>query len=108
MTTGPAWDLSDPAKPVALFDPDAIRVIPFEVADILASMDTAYGSHTIIAESPLECVSSVHQGGVISIRMKLATGAPYTSGSKYPFTVRLVGADGQQDDRTLWLKVKDR
>lgn len=108
MTTGPVWDTSDPKKPFAEFDPDAIRVIPFSVVDLLASMGTTYASHQVIVATPLECVSSQHASGVIAIKMKLATGASFKQGTKYPFTVRVVGADGQQDDRTLRLLVKDR
>lgn len=108
--TGAAWDLSDPLKPVALFDTDAIRVIPFDASQLLTSMGTSYGSHSVIAADPLECVSpgAPDVDGVIPIRMRVKAGATFVKGTKYPFTVRLVGADGQQDDRTLWLKLKDR
>lgn len=105
---GPAWDLSNPDKPVAKFDPNAIRVIPFSVVDLLESMGTTYASHQVIAAAPLECVSSQHAAGVIAIRMKLVTNPVFKEGDKCPFTVRVVGADGQQDDRTLWLQVKSR
>ena len=109
MTTGLAWDLSDPLKPVALFDPDAIRTIPIDVGTLLTSMGTTYASHTVITADPLECISQgTHSAGVIPVQMKLASAAQFTMGQKYPFTIRVVGADGQQDDRTLWLKLKDR
>ena len=39
------------------------------------------------------------------LRAGLTAGTDYAVGRKYPFTVRLTGADGQVDDRTLWLKL---
>ncbi len=109
MTTGPAWDLSNPLKPFALFDPDAVRVIPFDVSALLTSMGTTYQSHDVFAADPLECKNKgTHAAGVIPITMAVKAGANYTSGTKYPFTVRIVGADGQQDERTLWLKLQQR
>jgi hypothetical protein len=113
MATGTAWNVEDdPLKPCALFDTNARRVIPFELADWLAEMGTTYGSHEVIAESPLECVSSPYSADVLALTMKLraglVAGEDYNIGQKYPFTVRLTGADGQIDDRTLWLKLMDR
>jgi len=110
MTTGPAWDLSNKEKPVALFDPSAIRVIPYDPSALLVSMGTDYASHLVTAAEPLECLN---QGtptpeGIIPIRMAVKAGAAFSQGKKYPFTIRIVGADGQQDERTLWLKLKDR
>lgn len=110
MTIGAAWNIDDPKKPWADWDPDANIVIPIGVADWLAAMSTTYGSHQIIAAAPLECADQgTHVLGTIGVRMKLVTSPTYKSGMKYPFTVRLTGADGvTKDDRTLWLKVKDR
>lgn len=110
MATGDFWNVTDdPAKPWGLFDPDASIVFPIEIDDWLTSLGVGYASHTIIADTPLECVTSSHSAGVISVSMQLLAGADYTAGMKYPFTVRLVGDDTfTQDDRTLYLKVKDR
>jgi len=110
MTTGPAWDLADPNKPFALFDPNAIRIIPFDPTALLASMGTDYASHLVTAATPLECLNpgAPTPEGILPIRMGVKSGATFTQGKKYPFTIRIVGADGQQDERTLWLKLKDR
>jgi len=108
MTTGAAWNLDDPTKPFAQFDPNAIRDIPIEIADWLSSMGTTYASHEVIAQAPLQCLSSSHSAGVVLVRISLVASPVYTPGAKYPVTLRVVGADGQQDDRTLLLKVKDR
>lgn len=109
MPTGDFWNVDNPLAPWGPFDPDAEIVFPIEVGDWLDSLGTTYASHTIIAASPLECLSQgTHSGGTIPVRMALLSGADFTPGRKYPFTIRIVGADAQQDDRTLWLKVKDR
>lgn len=106
MTTGIAWNLSNPLKPVALFDADAIRVVPVSWVDWLADIGATYSSHTIICESGLECVSSSHLNGVISMKIQRASGATLVKGKRYGFTCRIVTADGQSDDQTLYFKIK--
>lgn len=111
MTIGAAWNITDdPLKPWALWDADANIVIPIGITDWLADLGTGYGSHQIIATNPLECASpGTYSAGTLPVRMKLATSPTYTAGLKYPFTVRITGADGiTKDDRTLWLKIVDR
>jgi len=110
MTIGAAWNVDNPDKPWAKWDPEANIVIPIGLDDWLAELGTSYGSHDIIAAAPLECASEgTYQAGTIGARMKLVATPTYSPGVKYPFTVRVVGLDAAtQDDRTLWLKVKDR
>lgn len=109
MATGDFWNLDNPEQPWGLWDPQAELVIPIGVADWLTRMATTYASHTITADAPLFCESQgTHTAGTIPIRMRLADAAVYVPGVKYPFTIRIVGADEQQDERTLWLKIKNR
>lgn len=110
MTIGAAWNIDDPTKPWALWDPQANIKIPIGVADWLTELGTAYGSHSIIAAAPLECDDAgTHADGVIPVRMSLVATPTFVQGRKYPFTIRIVGTDGiTTDDRTLYLKVKDR
>lgn len=107
---GANWNIDEPTKPWALWDPDANIVIPIGLDGWLAELGTTYGSHSIITAAPLECASEgVYASGTIGVRMKLVATPTYKAGRRYPFTVRVVGLDGvTQDDRTLWLKVKDR
>ncbi len=107
---GDAWNIDDPLKPWALWDPQANVRIPIGLDAWLAELSATYGSHEIIAPAPLECADEgTYAAGDILVRMKLAAAAVYTEGKKYPFTVRVLAADGlTQDDRTLWLKVKSR
>ena len=112
MPTGIAWNVENPLKPTALFDTNARRIIPFELADWLAEMGATYASHEVIADAPLECLSSPSSADVLAITIRLragmVAGTDYNLGQAYPFTVRLTGSDGQIDDRTLWLKLTDR
>lgn len=108
---GDAWDVSNPLKPWALFDSDANIPIPIGLADWLLEIGATYGSHEVIAETPLECVDqgTIDGDEIVLVRMRRLPDADFTSGRKYPFTVRLVGADGTtQDDRTFWLKLVSR
>lgn len=110
MPIGANWNIDDPTKPWALWDPDANIKIPIGVDDWLAEIGASYGSHQIITAAPLQCVSQgTYAAGTIEVRMALVDTPTYTAGRKYPFTIRVTGADGiTKDDRTLWLKVKDR
>lgn len=110
MAIGDAWNIDDPKKPWADWDPDANIKIPIGLDDWLTELGDTYGSHQIIAVAPLECADAgTYSAGDIQVRMKLVASPTYSAGRKYPFTVRVFGADGlTQDDRTLYLKVKDR
>lgn len=107
MSTGDAWDVTtDPKRPVADFDPSGNRFIPLEFEDWLTKLGTTYGSHEVLLADPLELITKgTHADGVARMRVKLKTGAAYVLNQQYPMTVRLVGADGQVDDETLWLRI---
>ena len=106
MATGLAWNLSNPLKPYALFDRDAIRDIPCNWSAWLLDIGDTYASHTMLVAAPLECVTSAQLSGVIVARIKV-TGTP-VAGQKYPVTFRVVSAGGQQDDQTLYLKITEK
>lgn len=110
MTIGAAWNIDDPEKPWTLWDSNANVKIPIGVGDWLTDLSATYGSHEVIADAPLLCVSEgTHAAGTIEVRMALVASPTFVSGTKYPFTLRITGADGiTVDDRTLWLKVTSR
>ncbi len=102
------WDTSNPLKPWAIFDPNAVRDVPFDWSAWIADIGGTYASHTITAASPLQCTTSAHASGIVTARIKVADGAVYAVGTKYPVTCSLVMADGQRDERTVYLKLVER
>lgn len=110
MPTGDFWNVDDPLKPVGSpFDPNAKLDFPINVADWLTELGSTYASHTTTADSPLEVLDGgTYIAGVITPRIGLLTGATFDEGTKYPFLVRIVTSNGQQDDQTFWLKVKSK
>ena len=108
MSTGAAWNIDDPYKPWARLDKDAIREIPFDWTEWLTDIGSSYASHTMIVDTGLECTTSVQASGVITATIKKATASTLTVGTKYGVTCRIVAANGEQDDQTLWLKIVER
>lgn len=107
MATGAAWDVrTNPAKPTARLDMDAIRDIRVDWSEWLDDIGSVYASHTVIVSPPLVHVGSSHAAGVVTVRV--STDGTGTLNQRCPITVRIVAADGQQDDRTLYLKLVDR
>lgn len=107
MATGAAWDVrTNPARPTARLDMDAIRDIPVDWSDWLDDIGSTYASHTVTAAAPLVHVGSTETEGIIKVRIR--TDGTATPGQRASFTVRIVAADGQQDERTLWLKLVQR
>lgn len=108
MTTGAAWNVSNPLKPWALFDPDATRDIPFEWDLWLADIGSTYASHTVLTDPNLQCVTSTQAAGIIKVRIKKAVAGTLVAGTKYYVTCRITAANGEVDDQTLWLKIVDK
>lgn len=111
MATGSAWNLASPKKPVAEFDKDAVRDIPVNFADWLADAGTTYLSHTVVCQEPLESPGQSVLNGVITVRIQLDQGSsayPPALGAKFWFRTHIVGADGQEEDQTLYLKIVEK
>lgn len=111
MTTGAAWHTEedpdwDVIKPWAWFDKDDVIDIPMSWVAWLADKGTTYSSHTITVAADLVCSQSSQSAGVITIRVKKnPSGAALVNNTKYTVTCHIVGTDGQEQDRTLFLKV---
>ena len=108
MATGEAWNLDDPKKPVALFDPNAIRDIPFEWDVWLSDIQSSYASHSFTAAPGLTVVSSVQSGGIIKVRIKKDPVLPLVVGQTYSLTCHIIAADGQEEDQTLYFKISEK
>lgn len=108
MTTGLAWNVDNPLKPTALFDPNAIRDIPCSWVDWLADIGDTYASHVVIVPAQLECVSSSQLAGVITARIKKAAAGGAVVGKTYGVTFRVTSTGGQVEDQTLYLKITEK
>lgn len=109
VTAGDFWDITNPAQPVGEFDPNAKLRFPLTVQSILDGMGTTYASHEIIANAPVEIIDQgTHAAGVVTPFIGILAGSAWKLGDKLPVTIRVVGADGQQDDRTVYLKLKQK
>lgn len=116
---GDGWiiDEENPRKaPWMPWDPDARKAIPIGLrAWIEQELGAVYGSHDIIlpADTPLEVFDKGTYGtddaGTVLVKMQLKATPTYTAGLKYPFTVRVNGADGfTRDDQTFYLLLKSQ
>lgn len=108
MPTGPFWNEDNPLKPWGAFDPDSVIDIPFDWNDYFDGIGSIYGSHVVTAEEGLEVVASGHSDGKVTARFKKETGATLVVGRKYWIRCHIVAADGQEEDQTLYLKVREK
>lgn len=108
MTTGAAWNLDNPLKPWAYFDPDATRDIPFEWDLWLADIESTYASHTITVATGLQVVTSTQSAGVVKVRIKKAVAGTLVVGQKYAVTCHIVASNGEEEDQTLYLKIIEK
>ena len=97
------WDTTNPEKPRGIKDPDAVLDFPISFADWLTDISDLHASHTVEATGGLVVDSSTHSAGVITV---------WLSGGEVDalatFTVRVVTEGGRTDDRTFYLKIKER
>jgi hypothetical protein len=100
------WDVTNPAKPTGVKDPDSILDFPVDFSTWLTQENATYVSHEVLVTGGLVCDSQgVQASGVIT---------PVFSGGtlgKASFTIRLtVNKSGItiKDDFTLYLKIKDK
>lgn len=108
MTTGDFWNTFDPRKPWGVVDPQDVLDLPVEIEDWLTSLGSSYSDHEVIADAPLEVVSSVYSQDIIMIRVRVLSDPKPIPGKRYGLTIRLKLSNGQQNDRTLWLEVAQR
>lgn len=97
------WNLTNPAKPKGIKDPDAVLDFPIDFSAWLTDAGDTYQSHTVQVTGGLAVVSSSQALGVIT---------PVLSGGNVgevaTFTIRIVTTGGRIDDRTFYLKIQER
>ncbi len=97
------WDISNPAKPKGIKDPNAVLDYPISFADWLVDISDTYASHTVTVTGGLVLDSSSQAVGVIT---PILSGG--TLGETASFTIRIVTTGGRTDDRTFYLKIVER
>ena len=109
-TTGAAWHIENPDKPEpwAWFDRDARRAIPFDWTDYLADIESTYASHIVLSHPSLSVVGSEESEGVIVVTVEAVNPDELTLSQFYFVTVRMTSADGQREDQTVRLKIREK
>jgi hypothetical protein len=97
------WDTTVIDKPKGVKDPDAILDYPVDFSDWLTDISDTYASHTVITSDGLTEDSSSESAGVITVFISGGV-----EGVTEWFTVRITTTGGRTDDRTLYLKIKER
>ena len=108
MPTGSFWNVDNPLKPWGYHDDESIIIYPFDWATWLSDSGTTYSSHTATVDDPFEVASSTQSGGVINVKVKTKAGQTATVGSKYALTCHIVCANGEEEDQTVYLKVREK
>ena len=114
MATGAAWndataEADEVVKPWAFIDKDDIIDIPFELGEWLDDKETTYASHSVTTHPDLECTNPTdgYDSGTRTVKSRIQknpAGDDLVNNTKYWVTFHLVGADGQEKDRTVYLK----
>jgi len=101
--TTDTYDVSNPAKPTILKDPDAVLDYTFDWTLYLDDIADTISSRTVIVPTGMTKVSDSIVGKTVVVWLSGGT-----SGSKYQITCRIVTAGGRTDDRSIFIKIKDR
>lgn len=93
------------AKYTIVKDPDAVLDYPFDWTAWLAEVtDTIVTATAVITGSATVDSCAVQVGGLIVV--PVVSGG--TVGEKCALTVHIVTTDGREDDRTVYLQIKER
>lgn len=109
MTTGKAWHNPKSNHPWAWFDPDSERIIPFDWTDFLGvdGINSSHASHVIIPAPELDFVDVAVLGSVVLVMIKRKLGATLEDCADYPITCRLTATNGEKQDQTIWLRIRE-
>lgn len=97
-----------PGKPTIEKDPNAVLDYPFDWTEYLAPLDDAIVSATFILETPLTADDArqvLSPDGRIAVVWVEAGGV---AGKTYRVTCRITTAEGRIDDRSIFLKIKEK
>jgi hypothetical protein len=95
-------------KTVGIFDPDAKLDIPFDWRAWITATGSTYQSHTITVDPKLEVIQSNNASGIITARVGVLAGQTVVVKTLYSVKCHIVLSDGQEDERTVYLKMIER
>ena len=108
-TPEPYWRNIGPKTPWGPFDPDAVLNFSFDLAPWIISAGPALSlSGCEVLSDPRLVVLSDLVGAVVTVRLRAGNPLSIATGDTLAFTLRMVLSDGQRDDRTFYLLVRDR
>ncbi len=99
-----AWDMKNPDRPIADKDPNAVFDYPLDFSAWLTDLADTYASHTIIINSgTITAGTSTQSMGVI---YQFISGG--FAGELCSFTCRIVTTGGRTDDKTFYLRIREK
>ena len=110
--TGDFWNVSDPKKPIGLFDPDAELDFPF-ISNYWVDADNKpidLDSTKCFVEGfgVFDCTIRGITKNVLIVRIKKTSGVAIKRKKLYPIELNFGVADGQHDQKTFWLMLDER
>lgn len=90
-------------KATILKDPDATLDYSFDWTAWLLAISDTISSKSFIVVAPIVIVSQSVVGGICTVFLSGGV-----VGTTYPVVNRIVTAGGRTEDRTIYLKIKDR
>jgi hypothetical protein len=104
------FDLTNPDKPKIVKDPDATLDYPFNWAAWLDDIADTIASVAIIVQAGITLnLTSPHTNGyTIAGKTVIVWLSGGTAGTTYRVTCRITTVGGRTDDRSIYVKVKDR
>jgi len=97
------YDLSNPLGPTIVKDPDAKLDYSVDIADWLSAVGDSIASFTATAAAPLVLTSPSHASGVMTVWV-----AGGLAGTTKQVTFRFTTAGGRIDERSIFLKIRQR
>jgi hypothetical protein len=109
LALGDAWDVSNPEKPRADFDPNAVRWVRLDISDFLDVAAVPYTDHTMRPEAPMVVEESNFSDGVISALISVDPVRPTTFKVGKVYGVTFHFQAGQEiDEQTLYFRMKEK
>lgn len=101
MTTE-TYDLTNPAKPTIKKDPNAVLDYSIDLTDWLTAVSDTLQTLSVTGDGVVIDSSSI-AGSLVTAWISGGT-----AGATATATFRFTTVDGRTDDRTIWLKIKER